>query len=423
MIIPITYNIQNNSIQHLINKKTNVSFGALYRESDIPDNINDLIKDAQQRKFDEYDTLPKAYDTITTEYNNNVKKHKKSFFFSRSKVAKDQLIYYSKLEGIKAAENAFLKKIDMHLKDLRLIKKNLEAKDGAIDELNQLKNIEAQLLMAKEIKEAQLNSQIGLNSLGGYDEVKGFIRKIFINEVTKEKAKMQSIVPNAILLYGPTGCGKSKLVDAIASEIYPDKSIKEKYFINIDTSDDPDEVIDCINTALENAYENFKSTNNRTIILLDEIEAIANNKDPETTEAIKAALESANENYCTFFLTSNYPANINPDILGSNKVEYLIAIDPPDRNNMKAVLEYYFKRLSVKNIDYDVLVTELLRAQNDGRFSNSGIEHIYDICKDVPKLSQSDIIDVIRNTKPNILQSEYYNYINNKNRFEGNTYD
>ena len=301
MIIPITYNIQNNSIQHLINKKTNVSFGALYRESDIPDNINDLIKDAQQRKFDEYDTLPKAYDTITTEYNNNVKKHKKSFFFSRSKVAKDQLIYYSKLEGIKAAENAFLKKIDMHLKDLRLIKKNLEAKDGAIDELNQLKNIEAQLLMAKEIKEAQLNSQIGLNSLGGYDEVKGFIRKIFINEVTKEKAKMQSIVPNAILLYGPTGCGKSKLVDAIASEIYPDKSIKEKYFINIDTSDDPDEVIDCINTALENAYENFKSTNNRTIILLDEIEAIANNKDPETTEAIKAALESANENYCTFF--------------------------------------------------------------------------------------------------------------------------
>ena len=311
----------------------------------------------------------------------------------------------------------------MHLKDLRLIKKNLEAKDGAIDELNQLKNIEAQLLMAKEIKEAQLNSQIGLNSLGGYDEVKGFIRKIFINEVTKEKAKMQSIVPNAILLYGPTGCGKSKLVDAIASEIYPDKSIKEKYFINIDTSDDPDEVIDCINTALENAYENFKSTNNRTIILLDEIEAIANNKDPETTEAIKAALESANENYCTFFLTSNYPANINPDILGSNKVEYLIAIDPPDRNNMKAVLEYYFKRLSVKNIDYDGLVTELLRVQNDGRFSNSGIEHIYDICKDVPKLSQSDIIDVIRNTKPNILQSEYYNYINNKNRFEGNTYD
>ena len=104
-------------------------------------------------------------------------------------------------------------------------------------------------------------------------------------------------------------------------------------------------------------------------------------------------------------------------------MEYLIAIDPPDRNNMKAVLEYYFKRLSVKNIDYDGLVTELLRVQNDGRFSNSGIEHIYDICKDVPKLSQSDIIDVIRNTKPNILQSEYYNYINNKNRFEGNTYD
>ena len=116
-------------------------------------------------------------------------------------------------------------------------------------------------------------------------------------------------MPKGFLLYGPTGCGKTAMVKAIADDIYGDK--KSKYFVDIDTSKPEDEVIQDIDDAMEKALKNFEDDHCRTIILLDEIESIANNEDPITAEAIK----SANDYCCTFFLTTNFPSEIEPDFI------------------------------------------------------------------------------------------------------------
>ena len=96
-------------------------------------------------------------------------------------------------------------------------------------------------------------------------------------------------------------------------------------------------------------------------------------------------------------------------------------MDPPNKENMIKVLEYYFNKLDVKNLNYQDLADTLIEEQNkqNGRYSNSGIKSIYKTCKDIKGLSQEKIKNIIRNTPVNITEEEYNCYLEDKKEFGG----
>lgn len=60
----------------------------------------------------------------------------------------------------------------------------------------------------------------GFSQIGGYQDIKTKLQASFIDKLDDEKAGkyLSEPIPNAILLYGPTGCGKTTFVNALAEE-------------------------------------------------------------------------------------------------------------------------------------------------------------------------------------------------------------
>ena len=118
-------------------------------------------------------------------------------------------------------------------------------------------------------------------------------------------------------------------------------------------------------------------------------------------------------------MTSNNPTLISKDILTPDRTGLIVSVDPPDYDNAQAVAEFYFKNLENSNINYSRLAS-ILSQQNNGAYSNSGIEEIYKSCCAMKISSTDGIINIINSTQPNITKEELISYENDKNRFLGN---
>ncbi len=271
------------------------------------------------------------------------------------------------------------------------------------------------------------DKDFGLKKIAGYEKEKAILQSNFIDYVDDEKAGKipDRQIPNAILFYGPTGCGKTTFAKALAEEA--DCNFIEMKIIGRKQSDKEDFFIKDIEEKLALSQEKFLKTNKRTIILIDEFDRFFDKKSTSSDfiQYLKELMnDCSKENHVTLFLNTNDPLNIPEPLRNAHRTGIIVTLDPPDKDNMKSVLKYYLRDANQDDIDYDRIVSKLTETYPDEVYSNSHLKKMMDMactsaeqCGDtvntdyimdaINDYNQNDNIDLIRITKEYL---DKYNY-------------
>ncbi len=200
------------------------------------------------------------------------------------------------------------------------------------------------------------------------------------------------------MFYGPFGNGKTTLAQALAQQVgIP--------VISVDHCSTNEETIEKIENIAKNAKE-------RTAILLDELDILAP-KDSRTNGRLKQLMDKISSEYgCTLFATTNYPENIDRALLRDGRFIKL-GIPPADKENTKAVIEYYVKQSKnlSSDIDYNELANIVVKSQPNEAYSNDRIREIIQrISEEAIKtgkiLTQKDLLDAINKSYPDIKEED-----------------
>lgn len=323
-----------------------------------------------------------------TPYNKN---HKKSFtkapaFKGESKpwTMKNAI---EEMQNIETVKKVLQEKIDFTDKYYSELDKQLAISENKLNS-NLLAKIEYEKLL-KKIKDLPIDcptdkqkkfidfyNQVSLSvpekfkRVAGYENLKKmFIDDFIIGTVGVDKIAKEGTVnmPNAVLLYGPTGVGKSNLAQAVAeltdSFVLKPKfaDVKEKsnspyFFINDETRE---KYYDLVKKQCEDAKTNYeKNIDNkkRTIIILDETDSVLC-KDAKIKDKFYDLIKNSNEKYKTiFFITTNNPLDLDekflaPEICGKfNSLtkapkRAIIGIPPANREDAEAIIKQHFDNM------------------------------------------------------------------------------
>ena len=285
----------------------------------------------------------------------------------------------------------------------------------------------------------QLAGKFGLSKLAGYSEEKNILQQIFIDPLDDEKAGKipNKKIPNAILFYGPTGCGKTTFAKALADETMckfeplkirgATQEQREKFLI--DSLIGKRSVTNMFSREpglLEKAQKTYLDTNVRTIILIDEFDRFFGDKTSKSfLRELKGIMENCSEDYhVTLFLATNNPQKIPYELLSSHRVGLKVNLDPPDKKNTVAVIEHYIGDCDTDGIDYNRILEQLFKYAPDEVYSNTHLQTICSIATDEIKPaneplttdmilkaietfeSSQDNHDLIRITKKHLQQYE-----------------
>ncbi len=291
-------------------------------------------------------------------------------------------------------------RVESNLNDLRQI----------VADYNSSKDIQREILESLKRERASYLAQLTSARLGdfvnqtvnqhgsikdriaGYIDVKEQIKKDFVAPLLASKDNPNVSLPNAVVLYGATGVGKTEMLKGIEEEC---KDVAEIVHFPMNTS--LDKFREEMDKILAQAKVRIKDPQNgkRTILLIDEAEKYmcmsepkANrlasefesddfeilkkygNNDNDNINYLKSLLDWISEvpkegetnkskSATTLFITTNYPHLIDQDLMRRKGKFTPIAVHPAKDFNLEAVIKHYFKQNS------DLLEQIKMLAPND----------------------------------------------------------
>ena len=208
--------------------------------------------------------------------------------------------------------------------------------------------------------------------IAGYDDVKQILKQKFIEPLMASKKDPSISLPNAVVLYGATGVGKTEMLKGIREECKDVANI-----IKFPMSVSEQDFIKELNKILDTARTNYFKDNKRTIVLIDEAEkymcmrknqaaryaadlepddfdilVASGEKDIGNIQYLKSLLDTISEipdnisdtkSASTLFITTNYPHLIDQDLMKRKGKFMPIAVKPAQDENLLAVIQHYFK--------------------------------------------------------------------------------
>jgi len=200
-------------------------------------------------------------------------------------------------------------------------------------------------------KESHTN--VTFDDVAGADEAKAEVREIV--EFLKNPSRFTRIggrIPRGVLLVGPPGCGKTLLAKAIAGEAeVPFFSISGSDFVEMFVGVGASRVRDLFKQARENSP---------CIIFLDEIDAVGRRRGSgmggghdereQTLNAILVEMDGfGTDEGIIVVAATNRPDVLDPALLRPGRFDREVAIDLPDLEGRKEILEVHIKRVKASD--------------------------------------------------------------------------
>lgn len=187
-------------------------------------------------------------------------------------------------------------------------------------------------------------SNLTFDDVIGMDEVKDNLRKVVKQYKNFEKYKAWNIKPiGGVLLYGPSGTGKSYIAEAFANEI-------DATFIKLSAGDIMSKYIGASGKNIKKAFEKARKEK-FALIYIDEVDFIANKRgssenDKERNATLNELLVQMssmdNDNIFMVFAT-NMMELLDPAFLRSGRCDFKLEVSLPDFECRKGILEYNSK--------------------------------------------------------------------------------
>ena len=246
--------------------------------------------------------------------------------------------------------------------------------------MNQVSQKLLYLNFAERYRPQKLSEVINL------DEAKAKVNEFIINSLSKER-KTKNIRKKALLLYGPTGSGKTALVYALANNANAE-------VIEINASDFRNKK--SINKVIGNALRQQSLFSNKKIIIIDEVDAVAGREDYGGLSEINKLIEIST---WPIVLIANKPFDKRLSSLRKKcsmveikKLNYMVIIK---------ILERICRKEDIK-IELEGLKNLAINSLGDARAAINDLEVVSAGNKVV---SLNDINDYIENSKRDKEQS------------------
>ena len=219
--------------------------------------------------------------------------------------------------------------------------------------------------MTKHLAEARVGDteQVTFSQVVGVDEAKRELEEVVA--FLKEPASFGQLgarMPRGILLVGPPGTGKTLLSRAVAGEAkVPYFSLSGSDFVEMFVGVGAARVRDLFRHAKKNAP---------CIVFLDEIDALGrkrggaqirtNEEREQTLNQLLVEMDGFNTDCAVVVIAAtNRPDVLDPALLRSGRFDRRVAIDAPDLNGRRAILNLYAAQKPLaENIDLDVVARQ-----------------------------------------------------------------
>ncbi len=182
------------------------------------------------------------------------------------------------------------------------------------------------------------------------------------NKVLEWLKKWPNVQRKALLLYGPPGCGKTSLVEAIANEFGYE-------LIEMNASDFRRRS-DIERIAIRAAGMQSIFGKTRKIILLDEVDGISAREDEGGIEAIKQLVEKTS---VPIIMTANNPYDPNLRIL--REIAEMVQFKKLSKNDMRMVLNKICRAENIR-CDEEAIDYIIERAEGDLRASINDLQAV-----------------------------------------------
>lgn len=175
-------------------------------------------------------------------------------------------------------------------------------------------------------------------------------RTVFANKCKKISRMYDKDSSGAILLYGPPGCGKTMLADALAGET-------GKFFVKRNVMDVSE------STHTLKYLFNLIRTLEDSVLFIDEIEALAVNRDYQGMDsrmfanALLTEINMSEQNKGMVVIgATNCPWLIDPAMLRSGRFDCLHYVGVPDGRTREKLFRFYTKGMPIGDINMEELV-------------------------------------------------------------------